>query len=99
MCVLFIGEAKNAEARAGHPVEDLVMQQSEHPIAAVPAIGEEGPDEPRLAAMLARERQHGREIALEIAACESEARREIGMLADTPIEAQRRRDLRPVGAD
>ena len=41
----------------------------------------------------------GREVALEVAAGDAEAGREIGVLADALVELQRRHDLGPVGAD
>ena len=42
---------------------------------------------------------HRPQIALEIAAGNAEAGAEIGARADAPVELQRRRDVRPVGAD
>ena len=41
----------------------------------------------------------GREVALEVAAGDAQAGREIGVLPDAPVELERRHDLAPVGAD
>ena len=100
MGVLLVGHAQNTDDRARRRATARV-----HEVAATPSRADGGCCAARpqitLASVPCASRQplHGREIALEIAAGDAEAGREIGVRPDAAVELQRRHDLRPVGAD
>src|SRR5215475_1912723 len=99
MGVFLISEAEDADERVRFAREHLVMQHPRRPVAAMAAVGNEGVDDARLGAGLLRQPRDGREIALEIAAGNAQAGREIGALPDAGVELERRYDLAPIGAD
>jgi len=99
MRVFLVGEAEDAEERLRPAGEDLAVQEAQDPVAPVPAVAQEGIDHAGIAPGLPGEPHHGRKIAFEIAAGETQTRAQISEGADPAVELQRRRDLAPVGAD
>ena len=99
MGVFLISEAEDADQRVRFAGEHLVMQHPRRPVAAMAAVSNEGLDDARLGAGLLRQPRDGREIALEIAAGNTETGREIGTLPDPGVELERGCDLAPVSAD
>src|SRR5262245_15152731 len=97
MGVFLISEAEDADERVRFARKHLVMQHPRRPVAAMAAVDNEGLDDACLGAGLLRQPRDGREIALEIAAGDAQAGREIGALPDAGVELERRYDLAPVG--
>ena len=79
--------------------QQRLVQGANGPVLAVQAVADEGLDQPGFGPEFLGEANDRREIALEIAAGKPEAGRQIGIGADPAVELERRRDLRPVGAD
>src|SRR5262249_62367090 len=95
MGVFLVSKAEDADQRVRFGGEHLLMQHPRRPVAAMTAVGDEGPDDARVGAGLLRYPLDGREIALEIAAGDAQPGREISALPDAGVELERRYDLAP----
>src|SRR3546814_5752107 len=90
---------EDGDARRRRRIEHPCLERAGRPALAPPRVRHPGLDDAGVGAVRRTEAPDGRQVALQVAAGDAEAGREVAVGADPPVQLQRRRDLRPVGTD